>query len=235
MRVSGSTSREGSWIRRPALAAARSTTISLPIFGAARPASKARCKSCKRRYRATCRERLRVQNRASRLRHRGAINARRRERYCHSPEKERARARDWQRRNRAKHGAARARYYRNNRDRILARVLAYFRDHPEVARSAARKRRRLKKQAPGSHTATDVLRQYQLQGGLCFWCGYALNGRYHVDHIIPLSRGGDDGPDNLVVACAGCNQRKHAKLPADFLAELSLSGSPGSRVASRGF
>lgn len=31
---------------------------------------------------------------------------------------------------------------------------------------------------------------------------------WHVDHVIPVSRGGLDAPDNLVLSCAACNIEK---------------------------
>jgi hypothetical protein len=32
--------------------------------------------------------------------------------------------------------------------------------------------------------------------------------RFHVEHIIALSHGGSDGPDNLALACGYCNRHK---------------------------
>jgi hypothetical protein len=31
---------------------------------------------------------------------------------------------------------------------------------------------------------------------------------FHIEHTIPSSRGGSDEPDNLAVACPGCNLHK---------------------------
>jgi len=38
--------------------------------------------------------------------------------------------------------------------------------------------------------------------------------RFSVEHIIPLSKGGKNQPDNLAYACQGCNNYKYTKLDA---------------------
>lgn len=42
--------------------------------------------------------------------------------------------------------------------------------------------------------------------------------KHHVDHIIPLARGGAHHPDNLQIITATENHRKHAKLPEEMFA-----------------
>lgn len=54
----------------------------------------------------------------------------------------------------------------------------------------------------------------------CRWCGCDCSNEFHVDHIIPLSKGGPHEIHNLAIACKSCNLRKNAKMPEDFLAEL---------------
>lgn len=49
---------------------------------------------------------------------------------------------------------------------------------------------------------------------LCHWCKQAFApDACHADHVIPLSRGGAHGLSNLVIACAACNVKKHARMP----------------------
>lgn len=51
----------------------------------------------------------------------------------------------------------------------------------------------------------------RLQDGLCWYCGKTLSqchGTPHVEHQMPLSRGGADSFDNLVMSCARCNTDK---------------------------
>lgn len=50
----------------------------------------------------------------------------------------------------------------------------------------------------------------------CYLCGELIPmGRRHVDHIMPLSKGGAHRPSNLAVACDTCNLSKHDKMPED--------------------
>lgn len=88
------------------------------------------------------------------------------------------------------------------------------------ARAAERDRKYKLRGANGlRYDRRDVLRLMTLQKGRCFWCDAALD-RFHVDHLVPLSKGGEHEVANLVLACPTCNLRKHAMLPMDFAARL---------------
>jgi 5-methylcytosine-specific restriction endonuclease McrA len=43
----------------------------------------------------------------------------------------------------------------------------------------------------------------------CTYCG--ATAALAVDHLVPRSRGGEDGGENLVIACRPCNSRKGAR------------------------
>jgi 5-methylcytosine-specific restriction endonuclease McrA len=47
-------------------------------------------------------------------------------------------------------------------------------------------------------------------GGTCVYCG--ATEKLCIDHLIPVLRGGDNEPDNLVVACKSCNSGKAGRL-----------------------
>lgn len=53
---------------------------------------------------------------------------------------------------------------------------------------------------------------YREWSSTCFYCGIPLCGPHHakshVDHLVPVSRGGTDDPVNLVKACERCNLAK---------------------------
>jgi 5-methylcytosine-specific restriction endonuclease McrA len=57
------------------------------------------------------------------------------------------------------------------------------------------------------------------QEGKCFYCLKELD-KYHVDHYVPLARGGKHEEENLRLACPLCNHKKHAKMPEDFIKEM---------------
>jgi len=58
-----------------------------------------------------------------------------------------------------------------------------------------------------------VLNGYQ--DGVCFFCGvkFEIDGKMHVDHLIPRKAINHDQIWNLVLACEGCNLWKHDHLP----------------------
>lgn len=50
----------------------------------------------------------------------------------------------------------------------------------------------------------------------CHWCGTpARETKLVIDHVIPLAKGGEDHPRNMVAACAPCNGGK-----SDILLEI---------------
>ena len=150
-------------------------------------------------------------------------------------EEQAAYAAQWRVENRGAIATRMAAYYKANREKRdayknayraahpeqgRAYGAAYDLAHPEAARDRNRRRRALKAGADGTHTVEDIQAQYHRQKGKCFYCQKNLGMKYHVDHVTPLSKGGSDGPENLVIACGPCNLTKHAKHPMDFCGRL---------------
>jgi 5-methylcytosine-specific restriction endonuclease McrA len=57
----------------------------------------------------------------------------------------------------------------------------------------------------------------------CQYCGRKVidNIVLHVDHLIPVSKGGTNNPNNLITSCSECNQGKGADvLPPGLLKEI---------------
>lgn len=76
----------------------------------------------------------------------------------------------------------------------------------------------------GSHTAADVALLYKDQDGRCLYCGCSIAAGYHVDHMIPIARGGSNDPENLALACPGCNLSKGARTAAEFIDAIDPIG-----------
>ena len=98
-----------------------------------------------------------------------------------------------------------AEWRKNYRQENRQKIYAWIRD-----------RRAKKALAPGKHTADDINAIGTRQKWKCAWCGAGCKRSYHVDHIMPLAKGGSNWPENLCIACPTCNMKKKAKLPHEF-------------------
>lgn len=92
--------------------------------------------------------------------------------------------------------------------------------YPDRARRANQRRRAQINDAGGCFTVAQIKALHVLQKGLCWWCQEPLSARYHIDHRIPLSRGGSNDISNLVLSCPHCNLSKGAKMPYEFAGRL---------------
>ena len=58
-----------------------------------------------------------------------------------------------------------------------------------------------------------------MQRWKCAVCSVGIKNSYHLDHIMPIARGGKHEPRNLQLLCPSCNVRKSAKDPITFMQE----------------
>jgi hypothetical protein len=89
--------------------------------------------------------------------------------------------------------------YRERVERIgKAELAAYFNEwrirnaerYAKLQRESYRKHYAKNYLADGVHTSEEIDQMVRDQKDVCAYCESALNGNYHVDHMIPLSRGG---------------------------------------------
>lgn len=59
-----------------------------------------------------------------------------------------------------------------------------------------------------------------LQRNRCACCGINLSKAYHIDHIVPIAKGGKHEAENIQLLCPSCNLHKSAKDPVDYMQEL---------------
>lgn len=108
------------------------------------------------------------------------------------------------------------RFYANHRDEINAKHRAYYYEHPE-SYALRRAQRRQREVSGGAMPSTSQLKgQLARQKGRCYWCRTLFVRTPHLDHVVPLSRGGSNVIDNLVYACAMCNLSRRARLPHEW-------------------
>ena len=112
--------------------------------------------------------------------------------------------------------ARRRAYRRANLERRRLEFAVYRKKYPERTRTRLSKRRK----AEGSFTPDDVLEKFNNQEGKCL-CGVDLKAAYHIDHVIPLSRGGTNWAHNIQLLCASCNLHKGSRLMEEWLAEVA--------------
>lgn len=106
-----------------------------------------------------------------------------------------------------------AAYYAKDPEHHRGRSAAWRRANPERHAEQENNRRARKRKATGSHTFADIELLQKGQGNRCWYCGADLTDGYHIDHFVPLSKGGTNEPGNLRLACPNCNLKKSNKDP----------------------
>jgi len=111
----------------------------------------------------------------------------------------------------------RARKWRETHRELAAqRIRDWGARHPEHGAEAAR-RRRARKANNGIYVVTvDDLRRLLIRQRLqCYMCQGPLAKKKHLDHILPIKRGGRHSIGNLAWSCIKCNLTKNARLLAE--------------------
>lgn len=70
------------------------------------------------------------------------------------------------------------------------------------------------------YSRTDIMARWKRA------CAYCNGVATHLDHVHPLSKGGEDVESNIVPACAPCNLSKGAKTLAEWAATFGAEPPP---------
>ena len=135
---------------------------------------------------------------------------------CH-----RGRSRAWRELNKDMVKDEKRRYRAKNKDKIKESNLRWNAANQEKRRALRKNYKTRRRLALGSFGAEDVARIYKDQGGKCVYCRVRL-GRFHIDHIYPLSKGGSNYPENLQLTCEPCNLSKRDKDPIEYAHSLGF-------------
>jgi len=128
-----------------------------------------------------------------------------------------------------------AKYYALNREKVISDSAKYHTEHPEQAKAT---RSRWKKKHPekvriayhnyqankkengGKVSLGLAERLLTRQKNRCAVCKKSLKKTgYHLDHIVPLARGGKNEDRNIQITCPKCNMQKNAKDLIAFMRE----------------
>ena len=65
---------------------------------------------------------------------------------------------------------------------------------------------------------------WERDGGICQLCHQSVEGTWHLDHVIPLSRGGEHSYKNVQVAHPLCNLKKGSTVLVTVTDAVSFTG-----------
>ncbi len=141
-----------------------------------------------------------------------------------NPERVRENANRWYHANLEKAAKTASKYQKTHREECTARMAAWRKDNHEHDKANQRKRYAAD---PAKHLTYSDLRRaarhgveaekvdrnvvYDRDKGFCHICGVAVfHENWHLDHIVPISKGGKHIYSNVAVSHPGCNIRKRA-------------------------
>lgn len=142
-------------------------------------------------------------------------------------------SKEWQRRHPEEVVARNAAAYRNqdhgkrnadhaawiaaNPEKRRAWSSAWRAAHPENKKISHQNRRARKKIGGGKLSQGLIQKLLKLQRGKCACCGKPLGKDYHLDHRVPLARGGAHADENMQLLTSKCNMQKGAKNFDEFM------------------
>lgn len=110
-------------------------------------------------------------------------------------------------------------YQVNNRDALSVKKKKWANENKELRNEISRsyKARRRMWESADSDSTTKINNWARKAEKVCKWCGVNCQESFHLDHIIPLSKGGSHTIKNLCISCPTCNVRKNAMMPEEFV------------------
>jgi len=111
-------------------------------------------------------------------------------------------------------------YRRTRLEHDRENLKKWRKDNPELRIAQVHKRRA--RLSNGHFTGEEIQVLYKKQHGKCAVCYVKLRGKYHIDHEMPLARGGSNTIDNIQLLCRSCNLTKNAKDPIVFRQQLGF-------------
>jgi 5-methylcytosine-specific restriction endonuclease McrA len=123
-------------------------------------------------------------------------------------------ARSWYQNNRERVIAKQAERYQNNKKKLREYGRSHAKRNPEIYRAAFH-RRRMKIDSNGRNSLTAGEISWLFENfPFCIYCEATEN--LTIDHVVPISKGGENTLENVVPACSSCNNQKRAKTLTEY-------------------
>lgn len=107
-------------------------------------------------------------------------------------------------------------YYLKNRERLSAKGKEWASENLALVKLYKQRYRARKREAKISDFNIECWLNSQ-KPFRCYLCGRKIkDDDFHIEHRIPLSRGGVHAPFNLGIACPRCNHEKNLKMPWEY-------------------
>lgn len=160
----------------------------------------------------------------------------RKEYYERNKELRTAKMKEYYRENKEALALKKREYYEKNKERLRLKKREYREKNKEIIAAkksvynktikgkaiSANKYHRRKAQMKETDITTDWLVELRDKTLTCPYCNevYSNDMILHLDHIVPLSKGGIHIKDNVIYCCCKCNLRKGSKAYSEFIREL---------------
>lgn len=111
-------------------------------------------------------------------------------------------------------------YNKDNIEAVRARHKKYM--QTEKGKIIAKNMKHIRRTAEkNGDVTTKQLKELYQNTKVCYWCNCSLkNNDIHLDHYVPIAKGGLHTISNLVLACSSCNKSKSSKDPIVFANSL---------------
>jgi len=134
-----------------------------------------------------------------------------------NPEKHSDNARLWRVKNIDRADENRRKWRRENPERMTFLSKRWRENNPEKQRTIMFNRNSASRGVRLAVKHGLLEEMMNSQSSKCAYCQVNISNEFHVDHLIPVSKGGGNSPENLQLLCPSCNLRKSAMMPEDFI------------------
>jgi 5-methylcytosine-specific restriction endonuclease McrA len=179
-------------------------------------------RACDARYRAKHKEQIRLKDAEYRAKNKDSLKLSKAQYYQENKEIINAKALEQYNKNKVNYLATCKIYREANREKVQSATKAWRIANPERCRELSARKENVRR-ARKMNANTVHYERYDIFGrdrGICYLCNQAIDYdlsrpnqmSFSIDHIIPISKGGDDTPDNVASSHLSCNQSKHTKV-----------------------